>query len=39
MTAAATTELAVEASGVWKVFNEGLPNTVTALQDVSLTVQ
>lgn len=29
---------AVEASGVWKVFNAGLPNEVTALQDVSLTV-
>ena len=30
---------AVEASGVWKVFNAGLPNEVTALQDVSLTVE
>ncbi|MFM8515365.1 MAG: ABC transporter ATP-binding protein [Actinomycetota bacterium] len=29
---------AVEASGVWKVFNAGLPNEVTALQDVGLTV-
>ena len=29
---------AVEASGVWKVFNAGLPNEVTALQDVSITV-
>ena len=27
---------AVEATGVWKVFNEGLANEVTALQDVSL---
>ena len=30
---------AVEASGVWKVFNEGQPNEVTALQNVSLTVE
>jgi NitT/TauT family transport system ATP-binding protein len=29
---------AVAARGVWKVFNEGLPNEVTALQDVSLDV-
>lgn len=29
---------AVEANGVWKVFNEGLAGEVTALQDVSLTV-
>ena len=29
---------AVHASGVWKVFNEGQPNEVTALQDVSLEV-
>ncbi len=29
---------AVNASGVWKVFNDGLPNEVTALQDVSLEV-
>ena len=34
-----TSARAVEASGVWKVFNEGLPNEVTALQDVSLTVE
>ena len=29
---------AVRAEGVWKVFNEGLPNEVTALQEVDLTV-
>lgn len=29
---------AVQANGVWKIFNEGQPNEVTALQDVSLTV-
>ena len=29
---------AVQANGVWKVFNEGLPNEVTALQDVTLDV-
>lgn len=34
----ATGHAAVRASGVWKVFNEGLPNEVTALQDVSLEV-
>ena len=39
MTAAATTSsLAVEASGIWKIFNEGAANEVAALQDVSLTV-
>lgn len=32
------THAAVEAAGVWKVFNEGQPNEVTALQDVNLTV-
>jgi NitT/TauT family transport system ATP-binding protein len=37
-TPATTGHPAVEATGVWKVFNEGLPNEVTALQDVSLTV-
>jgi ABC-type nitrate/sulfonate/bicarbonate transport system, ATPase component len=34
----ATTQHAVNASGVWKIFNEGQPNEVTALQDVNLTV-
>ena len=29
---------AVEAKGVWKVFNPGLANEVTALQDIDLTV-
>ncbi len=29
---------AVHANGVWKIFNEGLPNEVTALQDIDLTV-
>ncbi|MFM8154470.1 MAG: ABC transporter ATP-binding protein [Actinomycetes bacterium] len=29
---------AVSAKGIWKVFNEGLANEVTALQDVDLTV-
>lgn len=29
---------AVDATGVWKVFNAGMANEVTALQDVSLTV-
>lgn len=38
MTTATTATLAVQAHGIWKVFNEGLPNAVTALQDVSLTV-
>ncbi len=33
-----TPELAVDAAGVWKIFNEGQPNEVTALQDVDLTV-
>lgn len=33
-----TTHAAVEARGVWKVFNEGQANEVTALQDVDLTV-
>jgi NitT/TauT family transport system ATP-binding protein len=39
MTAPApTTHAAVHAAGVWKVFNEGLANEVTALQDVSVEV-
>lgn len=29
---------AVSARGVWKIFNEGQPNEVTALQDVSIDV-
>ena len=29
---------AVQASGVWKIFNPGLTNEVTALQDINLTV-
>lgn len=29
---------AVEAKGVWKIFNQGLANEVTALQDIELTV-
>jgi NitT/TauT family transport system ATP-binding protein len=33
------TSTAVSVSGVWKVFNEGLANEVTALQDISLDVQ
>jgi len=35
---AATGHPAVHASGVWKIFNEGETNEVTALQDVSLEV-
>lgn len=31
-------QLAVQTSGLWKIFNEGLPGEVTALQDVDLTV-
>ena len=31
-------QYAVEANGVWKVFNQGQSNEVTALQDVHLTV-
>jgi NitT/TauT family transport system ATP-binding protein len=38
MTTTTTSELAVQASGVWKVFNEGQSNEVTALQDIDLTV-
>ncbi|MDO8307332.1 MAG: ABC transporter ATP-binding protein [Actinomycetota bacterium] len=38
MTAPAIADAAVRASGVWKVFNEGLPNEVTALQDIDLAV-
>jgi NitT/TauT family transport system ATP-binding protein len=39
MTAPApTSHPAVQAAGVWKVFNEGLPNEVTALQDVTVEV-
>ena len=33
-----TSEVAVKAEGVWKVFNKDLPNEVTALQDINLTV-
>jgi NitT/TauT family transport system ATP-binding protein len=32
------TAIAVRAAGVWKVFNEGLSNEVTALEDVHLDV-
>ncbi len=32
------TTQAVVANGIWKVFNPGLPNEVTALQDIDLTV-
>ncbi|MBK9741087.1 MAG: ABC transporter ATP-binding protein [Actinobacteria bacterium] len=35
---ATTTEVAVRAEGVWKVFNPGLANEVTALQEIDLTV-
>ena len=35
----ATTEHAVHADGIWKSFNEGQSNEVTALQDVHLTVE
>jgi len=39
MTAAApTSHPAVQAAGVWKIFNEGLANEVTALEDVSVDV-
>ncbi len=38
MSTPTTTETAVRASGIWKIFNEGLPNEVTALQDIDLTV-
>ncbi|MHB1164910.1 MAG: ABC transporter ATP-binding protein [Candidatus Nanopelagicales bacterium] len=38
MTAPAMTDVAVRASGIWKVFNQGLPNEVTALQDIGLVV-
>ena len=30
---------AVRAAGIWKVFNEGQSNEVTALQDINLTVE
>lgn len=33
-----TTSQAVQARGVWKIFNEGLANEVTALQDIDLSV-
>jgi NitT/TauT family transport system ATP-binding protein len=33
-----TDQLAVQADGVWKIFNQGLANEVIALQDVHLTV-
>lgn len=35
---ASTTQPAVRAEGVWKTFNEGLPNEVTALQDITVEV-
>ena len=35
----ATIQHAVHADGIWKIFNEGQPNEVTALQDVHLTVE
>jgi NitT/TauT family transport system ATP-binding protein len=38
MTTATINDVAVEAKGVWKIFNEGLPNEVTALQDIDLSV-
>ena len=39
MTASApVAHAAVQAAGVWKIFNEGLANEVTALQDVSVEV-
>jgi NitT/TauT family transport system ATP-binding protein len=38
MTSATSSEVAVLARGVWKVFNEGLSNEVTALQDIDLSV-
>ena len=38
MTIDSTTQVAVRASGVWKVFNEGLPNEVTALESIDLSV-
>lgn len=36
--AGAPDETAVRAEGVWKTFNEGLSNEVTALQDIDLSV-
>ena len=33
-----TSDLAVQAEGIWKVFNAGLANEVTALQDIDLVV-
>ncbi|MFM7147593.1 MAG: ATP-binding cassette domain-containing protein, partial [Actinomycetales bacterium] len=33
-----TLNTAVNVEGVWKIFNQGLPNEVIALQDVSLQV-
>jgi NitT/TauT family transport system ATP-binding protein len=38
MTTATISDVAVRAQGVWKVFNEGLANEVTALQDIDLSV-
>jgi NitT/TauT family transport system ATP-binding protein len=38
MTSVTTTQVAVQAAGVWKVFNDGETNEVTALQDIDLTV-
>ncbi len=39
MSAAPTSTVAVQAAGVSKVFNEGLANEVTALQDIDLSVR
>lgn len=38
MSTVATATHAVQATGVWKIFNEGQSNEVTALQDVDLEV-
>lgn len=38
MSTPTATDVAVKAQGISKVFNEGLPNEVTALQDIDLTV-
>lgn len=38
MSTSAPPQSAVRATGVWKIFNEGLQNEVTALQDVELSV-
>ena len=39
MTSDTIADAAVQARGVWKVFNEGLANEVTALQDIDLSVR